>query len=65
MTKSYRATIVRGDGKEEDWGFYDLRVDAGTLFLRVSEQWPPGTFDVFLAASEWREVRDMFVEEEL
>jgi hypothetical protein len=64
MTKQYRATIIRKDGTEEDWGFYDLNIAYGSLLLRTVEDFPVGQFDTILAPGEWREIRDTFVEKE-
>lgn len=64
MTKANsRATVVRDDGKEEDWGFFDVRVMGGTLLFRTSTETPRGQYDHFLAAGTWREVRDIYTEE--
>lgn len=62
MSKNYRATIVRRDGSEEDWGFFDIRFLEGALVLRTLENTPQGAVDTMLAPGEWREVRDIMEE---
>lgn len=65
MTDRYRATVVRADGKEEDWGFYDLLIhDSGTLAIRDTEEMPNGGYNNFIAAGQWIEVQDIRKEED-
>lgn len=56
---SYRATIVRDGGDEEDWGFEDLQVSPyGTVILRMENG-----LNEFIAPGTWREIRDMVEED--
>jgi hypothetical protein len=61
--KRYRGIVTRANGVDEDWGFFDLRVDAGTLFIRANEATAAGAFDNFIAAGQWLQVVDIFEEE--
>lgn len=56
---SWRATITRDDGKEDDWGFEDLLVSPyGVITMRMAD----GTKE-FIAPGTWREIRDVIEED--
>ena len=59
MSTKYRAIITRANGETEDWGFLDLRVIDGTLFLRITEEMSVGGYDTIFAAGQWLSVEDI------